>query len=53
MDYGEILIGLYLLWLAFMVALIIDIGVRDENAHRRTVQGKTKGHKDAKRTTST
>jgi hypothetical protein len=40
----EILFGLAMLWIVWLIASIIDIGVRDENAHRRAMQGKTKRH---------
>jgi hypothetical protein len=42
----EILFGLAMLWIVWLIASIIDIGVREknENAHRRAMQGKTKRH---------
>jgi hypothetical protein len=41
----EILVGMSILWIAFLLASIMDIGTRererDENAHKRRMRSKT------------
>ncbi len=38
----EILFGLAIIWVAWLIASIMDIGIRkNENAQRRRMQGKT------------
>ena len=48
----EILMGLAILWVAWLVSMIWEIDY-DEDAHRRTMRDKVKRNKDAERATTT
>ena len=51
-DMFEILMGLAILWIAWLVSMIWEIDY-DEDAHRRTMHDKVKRDKDAERATTT
>jgi hypothetical protein len=51
-DMFEILMGLAILWVAWLVSMIWEIDY-DEDAHRRTMRNKTKRDKDVERATTT
>lgn len=37
----EILIGVYMLWMTWLISTIMNIGGNDENAHRERMRNKT------------
>jgi hypothetical protein len=51
-DMFEILMGLAILWVAWLVSMIWEIDY-DEDAYRRTMRDKVKRNKDVERTTTT
>jgi hypothetical protein len=51
-DMFEILMGLAILWIAWLVYMIGEIDY-DEDAYRRTMRDKVKRNKDVERTTTT
>ena len=48
----EILMGLAILWIAWLVSMIWETDY-DEDAYRRTMRDKVKRNKDVERTTTT
>jgi hypothetical protein len=51
-DMFEILMGLAILWIAWLVSMIWETDY-DEDAYRRTMRDKVKRNKDVERTTTT